>query len=286
MLLRLRDRTIDCTTHTALLGILNVATDSPVAASVVEREAAVERGRALHRAGAAIVDVGAHSTRSGARAVTPQEEIDRLCPVIAALAAEGIATSVDTWTPRVARAAAEAGVHVLNDVSGARTPAMVAVAVEYALPIIVMHMRGEPTRHREVDQRYANVGKEVRAYLAERVQALTAAGVAQVWVDPGFAFGKGVADNARLLLALPEVGGLGAPVVISASRKGFLAELMGEAYSQDAAYLREATLAFNVLAAWLGAHVVRVHDVAEVRAALRVVDAVRHLRDRDSGPVR
>ena len=193
--------------------------------------------------------------------------------------------SVDTWTGTVARAAAEAGTHILNDVSAGSDPLLVRVAAQRRLPLIIMHMRGQPTRHREVDQRYDDVGAEVRAFLTERAEALTAAGVSELWLDPGFQFGKSAADNLRMLDDLPTLLAMGRPVVVSASRKGFLSELLGKGYGQQAAGLVPATVAFNVLAAAAGAHIARVHDVAEVAAALRVVNAVRIGRRGDAGPV-
>ena len=275
MLLRLGEHSIDCTNHTAVMGILNVSYDSPIAESRVEVGRAVDRALEMRKAGAEIVDIGAHSTRSGARDVSPQEEIERVCPVIEAVAREGIPTSVDTWTPEVARAAAESGVHLLNDVSGFAAPEMLAVAVEYGVAACVMHMRGEPKHHYEVDQTYPDVVSEVARFLEERANSLEAAGISEVWLDPGFAFGKPPEENVRLLAGLSELVALGRPVLISASRKGFLGEILGEGNDQYAPRILEATLAFNTLAAWQGVHVVRVHDVEPVVAALRVVDAAR-----------
>lgn len=278
MILRLRDRELDCTDRTAVMGILNVSDDSPVAFSRVGVGHALDRARELAQDGAEIVDIGAHSTATGARDLSPQEEIERVAPVIEAVAAEGLLTSVDTWTPAVARAAAQAGVHLLNDVTGFADLEMVAVAREFGLPGCVMHMRGEPKRHREVSQSYEDIEAEVRTSLVARARALAAEGV-QAWLDPGFGFGRSAEDNARLLRGLPALVAEGYPVLISASRKGFLAELAGQPYSQEAPGLLEATVAFNSLAAWWGTHVVRVHDVREVADAVRVVNAARGLID-------
>lgn len=276
VLLRLRDREIDCTHRTRIMAIMNVSDDSPVAFSRVGVGQALDRAVELARQGAAIIDIGAHSTATGARDLTAQEEIDRVCPVIEAVTGAGMLASVDTWTPAVARAAAEAGVHLLNDVTGFVDPEMVAVAAEFGLPGCVMHMRGEPKHHREVSQEYADVEAEVRGILVERGRALAAQGV-QAWLDPGYAFGKTAEDNMRLLNGLPALVAEGYPVLVSASRKGFLAEVMGLPYSQRSEGLLEATIAFNVLAAWHGAHVVRVHDVPEVAHALAVVNEARRL---------
>lgn len=275
MQLQLRDRTLDATGRTLVMAILNVSHDSPIASSVVPPAEARDRALDLVRAGAAIIDVGAQSTRTGARVLTADEEIERVCPVIEALHAEGVPTSVDTWTAEVARAAAQAGVDVLNDVTGVTDPAMLAVAVEYRLAVIAMHMRGRPQHHREVDQHADDLPAEVHAFLIERATTLTEAGVHQVWLDPGFGFAKSAQDNVRLLHALPALVATGHPVLISASRKGFLAELMGRGDRQDVDGLLEATVAFNTIAASYGAHVLRVHDVQAVADAIRVTNAVR-----------
>jgi dihydropteroate synthase len=278
MLLHLRDRTIDATHRTVVMGILNVSDDSPIAFSRVGAGEALDRAVALARAGAEIIDIGAHSTRTGGRDLTPDEEAARVAPVIEACVREGLLTSVDTWTPSVARAAAEAGVHLLNDVTGVTDPAMLAVAVEYHLPACVMHMRGEPKHHREVDQSYEDISTEVIAFLVEQARVLDAAGAGTPWLDPGFGFGKSAADNLAMLDGLPSLVETGYPVLVSASRKGFLAELMGLGDRQDVEGLLEATIGFTVLAAVAGTHVVRVHDVAEVARALSVVNALRRQR--------
>jgi dihydropteroate synthase len=280
MKIRVAGRTIDCTNRTAIMAILNIATDSPVAESVVAVDDALRRSAILREAGAEIIDVGAHSTRTGGESVSEQAEIDRVCPVIEALSNDGLIVSVDTWSGRVAEAAASAGVHVLNDVTGGSDPEMGRVAANHALPLIVMHMRGRPKQHRETDQTYDDVGAEVRLFLADRIAALSDAGVDDVWIDPGFEFAKSAADNVRMLREIPSLRSLGRPVVISASRKSFLAELLGHPKMPSTAVqavpgLLEATLAFNVLAANSGVHVVRVHDVAAVAPAIQLVNSVR-----------
>ena len=283
MRLTLGDHTIDCTDRTAVMGILNVSDDSPIAPSIVDPADVRERVAALRDAGAEIIDVGAHSTAAGRRGMSAQEEIERVCPAIEAVRAEDLPVSVDSWQPEVARAAAEAGAHLLNDVTAFTDPAMLRVASEYRLPAIVMHMRGDPQRNAEVDQRYEEIGAEVRAFLLERATALETAGAGQAWLDPGFGFAKSAADNLRLLAALPALVATGYPVLISASRKGFLGELIGAGDRQHVEGIGAATIAFNTLAAHLGAHVVRVHDVAEVARALRVVNAARAQRRADEG---
>jgi dihydropteroate synthase len=280
MNLRVGDRFIECTNRTAIMAILNIATDSPVAESVVAVDDALRRSAGLREAGAEIIDVGAHSTRTGGESVSEQAEIDRVCPVIEALCGDGQIVSVDTWSGRVAAAAAQAGAHVLNDVTGGSDAEMARVARDYALPLIVMHMRGRPKQHREADQTYEDVGAEVRGFLADLIATLSKAGVDDVWIDPGFEFAKSAADNVRMLQEIPSLRTLERPVVISASRKSFLAELLGHPKMPSTAVqavpgLVEATLAFNVLAANLGVHIVRVHDVAAIAPAIRLVNSVR-----------
>lgn len=274
MILKLRDRAIDCTDRTAVMGILNVSDDSPVAFSRVGAGQALDRARELSRHGAEIIDVGAHSTATGARDLTPQEEIERVVPVIEALVRDGLIVSIDTWTAEVAQAAAQAGVHLLNDVTGFNDPSMVRVAADFGLPACVMHMRGDPKHHREVSQQYGDIEGEVRAALIERARSLEVGGVT-AWLDPGFGFGRSAEDNLRLLRGIPALVATGYPVLISASRKGFLGELIGDGYGQQVQGILEATLAFNVLAGWMGTHVVRVHDVQEVVRALAVVNSAR-----------
>ena len=282
MLIELGCQTLDATDRCHVMGILNVATDSPVADSIVDVGDAPRRAEALRSAGASIIDVGAQSTRTGAAEISVDEEIARVAPVVESLVSEGHLISVDTWTAEVARAAVAAGAHLINDITGA-DPETVAVAVETKTPIAVMHMRGRPQRHREVEHEYDDVAAEVRVFLDRRAQEIKQAGAPDVWIDPGFQFGRGLDDNLRLLLDLPNLSQLGHPVLISASRKGFLAELLGhgELRSHDAQGkpgMLEATVAFNVLAAWLGAHVVRVHDVQEVAWALSVSTAARSIQ--------
>ncbi|MDE2988357.1 MAG: dihydropteroate synthase [Chloroflexota bacterium] len=285
MLIELGGQTLDATDQCLVMGILNVATDSPVSDSVVDVGDAPRRAAALRGAGAAMIDVGAQSTRTGAAQVSADQEIARVVPVIESLVAEGHLVSVDTWTAAVARAAVAAGAHLINDITGA-DPETVEVAVETKTPIAVMHMRGRPQRHREVAHQYEDVATEVREYLGGRASEIEAAGAPAVWIDPGFQFGRGLDDNLRLLLDLPKLAELGHPVLISASRKGFLAEMLGHGAlrshdAQGQQGMIEATIAFNVLAAWMGAHVVRVHDVEGVAWALKVSTAARALQRRD-----
>lgn len=278
MQLQLGPHTIDCTDRTAIMGVLNVSDDSPVVHSRVGLETARARAHELVEQGAEIIDIGANSTLKGTREMTAQEEIERVVPLIERLVEDGLVTSLDSWNADVAQAAGAVGVHLLNDVTGFADPAMIAASAEFGVPGIVMHMRGRPKFHNDVDQRYGDISSEVRDFLLEHAAKLEAAGAPPPWLDPGFEFGKGLANNLAMFEGLSDLVATGYPVLISASRKGFFAELLGHSNRQDVPGLLEATLAFNTLAADAGVHVVRVHDVEPVAQALTVVNGIRRAR--------
>ena len=277
MKLIFHDRIVDCTNRTILMGILNVSNDSPIHESIFREEKILDRAIKLHSDGADIIDIGAVSTSSMAEQLSTSEEIDRVCSAISQISNEGILTSIDTWNAEVAEAAIEAGVHLLNDVSGFRKNEMVAVAAQNSIPVCVMHMRGEPRKHYDVNQEYEDINQEVISFLESKALELEDAGTGQVWIDPGFEFGKSVLDNVKMFDHLKNIMSLDRPVLISASRKGFLAELLGYQKRQDIPELLDATLAFNVLCAFEGVHIVRVHDVKTVNSGITIVNGIREL---------
>jgi dihydropteroate synthase len=247
-----------------VMGVLNVTPDSfSDGGRFLDRDVAVEHGLAMWRAGAAYVDVGGESTRPGAAPMETGDEIDRVVPVIAALVGEGVTVSVDTRHAEVAEAAISAGASLLNDVSAS----LHAVAAAAGIPWVAMHMQGDPTTM-QADPTYVDVVAEVAAYLVDRAETALAAGVPEVWIDPGIGFGKTTAHNLSLLRHLDELVGTGHPVLIGTSRKRFLGVLTGGAPEDDRA---EGTLATCVWAASAGAKMVRVHDVAPAVEAMRIV---------------
>lgn len=257
---------------TAVIGILNVTPDSFSDGGRHGGVAdAVAAGRALAEAGARIVDVGGESTRPGAAPVGADEERRRVLPVIEALAGpDGPVISVDTRRAEVARDALAAGAHMVNDVAGLRDAAMRRVCGEAGVPVIVMHMQGEP-RTMQDDPRYEDVVAEVEAFLHERAGEAEAEGVPSVVVDPGIGFGKTVPHNLALLRALPRLVALGRPVLVGASRKG----VVGALGSEPAPERRDpGSIALHLDAARRGAALVRVHDVAGHVQALRVQEAL------------
>lgn len=255
------------------MGILNVTPDSfSDGAEWFDREDAVAHGRDLIAQGASIVDVGGESTRPGSDPVPAAEELDRVVPVVGALAGAGAQLSIDTMKADVAAAALDAGATYVNDVSAFRhDPRMADLVAERDCDCCLMHMLGEP-KTMQRDPRYDDVVDDVKAFLAERVEAAIGRGVddGRIHVDPGIGFGKTLEHNLELLRRLPELIALGRPIVIGTSRKSFIGKLDGSPVQERLG----GTIASTVLAVAAGAEVVRVHDVAEVRQALTVAEAV------------
>jgi dihydropteroate synthase len=258
-----------------LMGIVNVTPDSfSDGGRFLECDAAVEHGRRLVGEGAEIVDVGGESTRPGAEPVAADEELRRVQPVIAGLAAAGTGAqiSIDTTKASVARAALRAGASLVNDVSALRGDReMAGVIADSGAECCLMHMLGEP-RTMQHEPRYDDVVGDVKAFLAERLEFAVREGIDErrVLLDPGIGFGKTVEHNLELLRRLDELSALGRPIVIGTSRKSFLGRIAGEPSDPDRL---AGTLASNVLALERGASVFRVHDVAPVREALAVAAA-------------
>jgi dihydropteroate synthase len=236
-------------------------------------DAARTQARHMVDAGAAIIDVGGESTRPGAEPVPEQQELDRVIPVVEALAGELDAVlSVDTSSPVVMREAARAGAGLINDVRALRREGAPEAAAETGLPVCLMHMQGEPQTMQD-NPRYDDVVAEVRDFLRERVAACEQAGIGRerLVLDPGLGFGKTDAHNLRLIACLAEVGFDGLPMLVGFSRKGTLGRLLDRPVEERLA----GSLAVAVLAAERGARIIRAHDVAETRDVLRVTQAVR-----------
>ena len=257
------------------MGILNVTPDSfSDGGRFADTAAAVAAARQMVAEGADIIDVGGESTRPGAAAVDAGDEQRRVVPVIEALAGEtDVVISVDTMKAGVAREAMRRGAHIINDVSALTHDAgMVDVAGEWGAGVVLMHMRGDP-RTMQSDPQYDDVVEYIRAYLETRIEAVTAAGLKAetLAVDPGIGFGKTALHNVQLIAHLEQFATLGRPVLVGLSRKRFLGMLTGAPVeARGAASL--AGLACSVLN---GAHVMRVHDVAEAAQAVRVAAAIR-----------
>jgi dihydropteroate synthase len=255
-------------------GILNVTPDSFSDGGLFSSpERAVEHGRRLAGEGADLIDVGGESTRPGSRAPTLPEELDRVVPVVEALAGQvPVPLSVDTSRPEVMRAAVAAGARMVNDVRALQRPGALEAAAQLGVPVCLMHMPCSPETMQR-DPRYGDVVPEVRAFLDARIAACLDAGIPaeHVVVDPGFGFGKTLAHNVALLASLHAFTGLGVPVMVGLSRKSMLGRLTG----RDVGDRLPGSLAAALVAVQRGAAVLRVHDVAATRDVLAVWDAVR-----------
>lgn len=256
--------------HPCICGILNVTPDSfSDGGHFAAREAAIAHGIHLVEEGADLLDVGGESTRPGAAPVNAEEEIHRVVPVIEALVAQlSVPISIDTSKPEVMRAAVGAGAGLINDVYALRQPDALATAAELDVPVCIMHMQGEP-RSMQQHPHYDDVVGEVYRFLADRLLACEFAGIghSRILVDPGFGFGKTLEHNLQLLQALQRFTDLGIGVLAGLSRKSMIGVLTGREDPQQ----REAgSVAAALLAAQRGARIVRVHDVAATRDALRV----------------
>jgi dihydropteroate synthase len=266
-----------------VMGVLNVTPDSfSDGGRFADVDAAVNHAFELHEDGAHLIDVGGESTRPGADRIDAEVETARVVPVIRALAARGVPMSIDTTRAAVARAALEAGASVVNDVSGGLAdPDMAAVVAEAGVPWVLMHWRGHSRRMQDLAT-YADVVKEVRDELRQRADAAIAGGVdpGNLILDPGLGFAKRAEHNWRLSAHLDEIVGLGFPVLVGASRKSYLGQLLADpdGTPRPVGDREAATVATSVLAVQSGAWGVRVHDVRATVDALKVLDATRQHR--------
>jgi len=259
--------------RTRVMGILNLTPDSfSDGGRWLEKDAAVEHALAMQDAGADIIDVGGESTRPGARAVNVQQELDRVLPVIEALAPRlSVPLSIDTGKPEVMREAVAAGAGMINDVYALRQDGALQAAADLGVPVCLMHMLGTP-QVMQNDPLYDDVAGEVAAFLLERAALCESNGVARenIVLDPGFGFGKNLEQNVTLFRAIADIAAMGYPLLVGVSRKSMLGQLTG----RDAGNRLAASVTAAVLAARMGAAIVRVHDVAETRDALEVATAL------------
>jgi len=263
------------------MGVLNVTPDSfSDSGKFFSLKRAIDGALAMERAGADILDIGAESTRPGSAGISAAEELQRLLPVLEALRTRlKIPISVDTQKVGVAEIALGAGAALLNDISGLKNdPRIAKVAAKFGAPLILMHMRGTPRTMQK--QPFAkNAVKDVTAGLRRSIAIARRAGVrkSQIILDPGIGFGKSFQQNYELLAGLPELAKLGYPLLVGASRKGFLGATLASHGKPAPPEARIWGTAATVTASILGgAHIVRVHDVAEMAQVAKVADALRN----------
>jgi dihydropteroate synthase len=273
--LRLPSRTLVLGERTLVMGVLNVTPDSfSDGGQFHDTERAVERALEMETQGADIIDIGGESTRPGSEDTSAEEELARVLPVLEKLRGRlKISLSIDTRKSTVAEAAIAAGAELINDVTALRAdPAIANVAKKSRVPLVLMHMRGEPKTMQKLPFAH-NVLRDVTSGLRAAFARARKAGVpkSQIILDPGIGFGKSYEQNYELLARLPELARLGCPILVGASRKSFLGHTLGGAAPAERIWGTAATVAASILG---GAHIVRVHDVAEMVQVARVTDAV------------
>lgn len=259
------------------MGILNVTPDSfSDGGDFITPELSLSRAEQMLQDGADIIDVGGESTRPGAKAVSEQEELDRVIPVIEAIKQRlSVIVSIDTNKPAVMREAVAAGAGLINDVMALQAPGAVAVAKESAVPICLMHMQGQP-RTMQQKPSYSDIIVDIMGFFEQRIVACEAGGIPResLLLDPGFGFGKTLEHNLMLLQGLDAFNQLGLPLLVGISRKSMLGAILDDAPVEERLY---GSLAAAVMALERGASIIRVHDVGPTVDALKVVNAVRSI---------
>ncbi|ORM86342.1 dihydropteroate synthase [Pantoea deleyi] len=260
-----------------VMGILNVTPDSFSDGgrhnALVD---ALTHTNEMVNAGATIIDVGGESTRPGADEVSEEEELERVIPVVEAIARRfEVWISVDTSKAAVIREAARVGAHIINDVRSLSEPGALEAAAATDLPVCLMHMQGEPRTMQEAP-RYDNILSEVDTYFAQQIARCEAAGIkkARLILDPGFGFGKNLSHNYELLAHLGDFHHFGLPLLVGMSRKSMIGQLLNVGPSQRLT----GSLSCAVIAAMQGAQIIRAHDVKETAEAMRVVEATRRAK--------
>ncbi len=256
-----------------VMGILNVTPDSFSDGGKHNGKAqAIAHAQQMIADGATVIDVGGESTRPGASVVEVEEEIRRVVPVVEALAELDVVISIDTSQPEVIQAAVAAGAHIWNDVRALTRPNALETAAKLNIPMIIMHMRGEPTTMNGLDQ-YDNVTLDVMTELSQRVSDALKAGVKaeNIMIDPGFGFAKNAKQNLKLLKEFHQLNQLGYPILSALSRKRFIGEALGGA---DAGQRAVGSVAGHLLSIQQGACMVRAHDVKAMSDAIKVWQAM------------
>lgn len=259
--------------HPQVMGILNITPDSfSDGGRFNRRDAALRHAAEMVAAGATLIDIGGESTRPGARAVSADEELERVAPIVEAIAAElDVVISVDTSTALVIRETAGLGAGLINDVRSLRREGALQAAVESGLPVCLMHMRGEPGDMQD-EPHYDDVTVAVVEFLRTRMDECVAAGIAaeRIVLDPGFGFAKNLAHNLSLFKHMPALHVLGRPLLVGVSRKSMIGQALGCEVDQRL----YGSLALAALAVSKGAQIIRVHDVAQTVDVVRMIAAV------------
>ena len=274
MTMRFRNRNVDLSSGTHIMGVLNVTPDSfSDGGKFFKSDDAVSQGMKMIEEGADMIDVGGESTRPGSDPLPTEEELSRVIPVIEALSKKtDVPVSIDTYKAEVARRALDAGAQMINDISALRfDPKMKEVASEYKVPIVLMHIKGTP-KEMQKDPSYEDVIAEITEYLRQSIKIAQDAGIARekIIIDPGIGFGKRLRDNLNILKNLRKFSILRCPILIGCSRKSFIGRVLDLPVEERS----EGSLAALAVAVMNGANIVRVHDVKESKRAVSLIDAV------------
>ena len=260
--------------HAHVMGILNVTPDSfSDGGHYTSLDAALQRALAMQAAGASIIDIGGESTRPGAAVVSAQQELDRVAPLVELIGREcDVIISVDTSTPDVMRETARLGAGLINDVRALQREGALEAAAATALPVCLMHMRGEPQTMQD-EPHYADVAGEVITFLQERIATCAEVGITleRIVLDPGFGFAKNIQHNYQLFQRLPELLALQCPLLVGVSRKSMIGAVLHKPVDQRL----YGSLALAVMALERGAKILRVHDVAQTMDVLNIFNAVQ-----------
>lgn len=273
-----RDSVLDLS-HPHVMGILNVTPDSfSDGGRHNELVQALTHANEMINAGATIIDIGGESTRPGADEVSVEQELERVIPVVEAIAQRfEVWISVDTSRAEVIRESAKAGAHIINDIRSLQKPGALEAAAATGLPVCLMHMQGEPRTMQQAPG-YKNLLQDVETFFVEQIARCEAAGIKkeQLLLDPGFGFGKNLSHNYQLLAHLADFHRFGLPLLVGMSRKSMIGQLLNVGPSQRLT----GSLACAVIAAMQGAHILRVHDVKETVEAMRVVEATLSAKEK------
>ena len=261
-----------------IMGIINLSPDSFYPDSRVPTvSAALNVAECMIEEGADYLDVGAESSRPGAKPISEEEELSIILPVISQLCQNlSVSVSVDTYKPGVAQKVLEAGASIINDITGLRYPEMAAIIAEYEAGVVIMHMRGSPENMQE-DLHYDDCVGEVKRFLEQGIQTAESAGIAsdQIWVDPGIGFGKTVQQNLEILAHLESFASLHKPILLGTSRKSFIGKIL----DLPVAERLEGSLATAVIGIMKGARVLRVHDVQETCRAVKIASEILKIQN-------
>ena len=266
---------LDFSGGTLVMGVLNVTPDSfSDGGKFLDTDKAIEHGLEMAADGAAIIDVGAESTRPGAKSVSAEEQIKRVIPVIKALAEKtDVPISIDTYNVEVAKATLEAGAGMINDITALGDERMGKLAAERQVPVVLMHIQGTPATMQD-EPEYDDVVKEVLEFLLKRAKRAEESGISKdrIFIDPGIGFGKTVEHNLSLLRNIDKFVATGYRVLVGTSRKSFIGKITGKENPAERIFGTAATVA---LCAAAGVSIVRVHDVAEIVDVVKVVNALK-----------